>query len=120
MGEKSNRFCALVVARQKEKNLDYSTALLEISRENPGLAEEYRSEVTGRRVRHEMIGPHPVLRIIGAEKELLDLARARMVETGLDYRTCFVEVGREHPDLVKIARLQVLEEDFRKSTITRG
>jgi hypothetical protein len=120
MGEKSNHFCALVTARQGEKNLDYSTALREISRENPLLAEEYAAETTGRRVHLENIGAHKVMNITGAQKELHDLTCARMSEKKIGYGDALVEIGREHPDLCEIARLEIVNDHISKHIGTRG
>jgi hypothetical protein len=115
MGEKSDRFCALIAARQKEKNLAYADALREITWENPVLAEEYAAEVVGRKVRYEMIGPHKVAVITSeAQKELQGLVRVCMTEKGIGYRDALVIVAHEHPDLWEIARLQVLNDDISK------
>jgi hypothetical protein len=114
VGEHTDRFCSLVLERQKSKNLDYAAALREIAREFPGFAELYRSETVRRRVRFEMIGPYPVAHVSVAQKELDGLVRARMAEKNVDYSTALREIGREHVDLCEIVRLGVVNDNGRK------
>ncbi len=98
---KSKQFSDMAKRRAKEKGIALSEALLEVARENPGLAEAARWEVMGSRPPEDSIADR-------TDALLAKMARERAAEKGISYSLALSEVAREFPEIARAAREAVL------------
>ncbi len=107
------RFRELLKTKMKDTRISLVEAMAVVGWEHPDLAEEYREEVLGVKLRHETIsapGREYDLTVIHCAERLSELARTRASEKGIPFRAALSEVGREHPTLVGRARSEVIND----------
>jgi len=99
--------------RAREKQIPLSVALAEIGREDPKLALESREEVLGRKVRVITVGDpsnRQAISVVDVDvaERLTQMAHARASEKNISFRAALCEVSREVPELVKMARAEIM------------